>query len=62
MKRRTYTLEDFPVPETDMYEHRLLATIIQDFTLANEVLSIVKREMFSREETLQIWDVFCGMY
>ena len=62
MKRRTYTLEDFPVPETDVYEHRLLATIIQDFTLANEVLSIVKREMFSREETLQIWDVFCDMY
>ena len=62
MARRTLTLEDYPLPETNVYEHRLLATIIQDYTLANEVMSIIKREMFSCEQTQQIWDVFCDMY
>ena len=62
MARKTLTLEDYPLPETNVYEHRLLATIIQDYTLANEVMSIIKREMFSCEQTQQIWDVFCDMY
>ena len=62
MARRILTLEDYPLPETNVYEHRLLATIIQDYTLANEVMSIIKREMFSCKQTQQIWDVFCDMY
>ena len=62
MARRILTLEDYPLPETSVYEHRLLATIIQDYTLANEVMSIIKREMFSCKQTQQIWDVFCDMY
>lgn len=62
MARKILTLEDYPLPETNVYEHRLLATIIQDYTLANEVMSIVKREMFSCKQTQQIWDVFCDMY
>ena len=62
MARKTLTLEDYPLPETNVYEHRLLATIIQDYTLANEVMSIIKREMFSCKQTQQIWDVFCDMY
>ena len=62
MARRILTLEDYPLPETSIYEHRLLATIIQDYTLANEVMSIIKREMFSCKQTQQIWDVFCDMY
>ena len=62
MARKIITLEDYPLPETSAYEHRLLATIIQDYTLANEVMSIIKREMFSCEQTQQIWDVFCDMY
>ena len=62
MARKTLTLEDYPLPETSVYEHRLLATIIQDYTLANEVMSIIKREMFSCKQTQQIWDVFCDMY
>ena len=62
MARKILTLEDYPLPETSIYEHRLLATIIQDYTLANEVMSIIKREMFSCEQTQQIWDVFCDMY
>ena len=62
MARKILTLEDYPLPETNVYEHRLLATIIQDYTLANEVMSIIKREMFSCEQTQQIWDVFCDMY
>ena len=62
MARKITTLEDYPLPETNVYEHRLLATIIQDYTLANEVMSIIKREMFSCEQTQQIWDVFCDMY
>ena len=62
MARKTLTLEDYPLPETTVYEHRLLATIIQDYTLANEVMSIIKREMFSCKQTQQIWDVFCDMY
>ena len=62
MARKILTLEDYPLPETSVYEHRLLATIIQDYTLANEVMSIIKREMFSCEQTQQIWDVFCDMY
>ena len=62
MARRILTLEDYPLPETNVYEHRLLATIIQDYTLANEVMSIIKREMFSCEQTQHIWDVFCDMY
>ena len=62
MVRKTLTLEDYPLPETSVYEHRLLATIIQDYTLANEVMSIIKREMFSCKQTQQIWDVFCDMY
>ena len=62
MARKIITLEDYPLPETNVYEHRLLATIIQDYTLANEVMSIIKREMFSCEQTQQIWDVFCDMY
>ena len=53
---------DYPVPETTNYEHRLLATIIQDTTLASEIMSIVKREMFSNEHTQKIWDVFVDMY
>lgn len=62
MARKILTLDDYPLPETNVYEHRLLATIIQDYTLANEVMSIIKREMFSCEQTQQIWDVFCDMY
>ena len=62
MARKILTLEDYPLPETSVYEHRLLATIIQDYTLANEVMSIIKREMFSCKQTQQIWDVFCDMY
>ena len=62
MERKEQTLMDYPVPETTGYEHRLLATIIQDSTLATEVLSIVKREMFSNEHTQKIWDVFVDMY
>ena len=62
MARKILTLEDYPLPETSIYEHRLLATIIQDYTLANEVMSIIKREMFSCEQTQHIWDVFCDMY
>ena len=62
MARRILTLEEYPLPETSVYEHRLLATIIQDYTLANEVMSIIKREMFSCKQTQQIWDVFCDMY
>ena len=62
MARRILTLDEYPLPETSVYEHRLLATIIQDYTLANEVMSIVKREMFSCKQTQQIWDVFCDMY
>ena len=62
MARKILTLEDYPLPETNVYEHRLLATIIQDYTLANEVMSIIKREMFSCKQTQQIWDVFCDMY
>lgn len=62
MARKILTLDDYPLPETNVYEHRLLATIIQDYTLANEVMSIIKQEMFSCEQTQQIWDVFCDMY
>ena len=62
MVRKILTLEDYPLPETSVYEHRLLATIIQDYTLANEVMSIIKRDMFSCKQTQQIWDVFCDMY
>ena len=62
MARKILTLDDYPLPETSVYEHRLLATIIQDYTLANEVMSIIKREMFSCKQTQQIWDVFCDMY
>ena len=62
MARRILTLDDYPLPDTSIYEHRLLATIIQDYTLANEVMSIIKREMFSCKQTQQIWDVFCDMY
>lgn len=62
MARKILTLDDYPLPETNVYEHRLLATIIQDYTLANEVMSIIKREMFSCEQTQHIWDVFCDMY
>ena len=62
MARKIITLEDYPLPETNVYEHRLLATIIQDYTLANEVMSIIKREMFSCEQTQHICDVFCDMY
>ena len=62
MARKILTLDDYPLPETNVYEHRLLATIMQDYTLANEVMSIIKREMFSCEQTQQIWDVFCDMY
>ena len=62
MARRILTLDEYPLPETSVYEHRLLATIIQDYTLANEVMSIIKREMFSCKQTQQIWDVFCDMY
>ena len=62
MARRILTLDEYPLPETSIYEHRLLATIIQDYTLANEVMSIIKREMFSCKQTQQIWDVFCDMY
>ena len=62
MARKILTLEDYPLPETSVYEHRLLATIIQDYTRANEVMSIIKREMFSCKQTQQIWDVFCDMY
>ena len=53
---------DFPVPSTTGYEHKLLATIIQDNSLATEIMSIVKREMFSNEYTQKIWDVFVDMY
>ena len=53
---------DYPVPATTGYEHRLLATIIQDNSLATEIMSIVKREMFSNEHTQKIWDVFVDMY
>lgn len=62
MARKILTLDEYPLPETSVYEHRLLATIIQDYTLANEVMSIIKREMFSCKQTQQIWDVFCDMY
>lgn len=53
---------DYPVPSTTGYEHKLLATIIQDNSLATEIMSIVKREMFSNEHTQKIWDVFVDMY
>ena len=62
MARKEQTLMDFPVPATTGYEHRLLATIIQDNSLATEIMSIVKREMFSNEHTQKIWDVFVDMY
>ena len=53
---------DYPVPATTGYEHRLLATIIQDNSLATEIMSIIKRDMFSNEHTQKIWDVFVDMY
>ena len=53
---------DYPVPSTTGYEHKLLATIIQDNSLATDIMSIVKREMFSNEHTQKIWDVFVDMY
>lgn len=53
---------DYPVPKTTEYEHRLLATIIQDNSLATEIMSIIKRDMFSNEHTQKIWDVFVDMY
>ena len=53
---------DFPVPSTTGYEHKLLATIIQDNSLATDIMSIVKKEMFSNEYTQKIWDVFVDMY
>ena len=62
MARKELTLMDYPIPETTEYEHRLLATIIQDTTLASDVMSIVKREMFSNEHTQKMWDVFVDMY
>lgn len=52
----------YPVPNTTEYEHRLLATIIQDNSLATEIMSIIKRDMFSNEHTQKIWDVFVDMY
>ena len=62
MARKEQTLMDYPVPATTGYEHRLLATIIQDNSLATEIMSIVKREMFSNEHTQKIWDIFVDMY
>ena len=62
MARKEQTLMDYPVPSTTGYEHKLLATIIQDNSLATEIMSIVKREMFSNEHTQKIWDVFVDMY
>ena len=62
MVRKEQTLMDFPVPSTTGYEHKLLATIIQDNSLATDIMSIVKREMFSNEHTQKIWDVFVDMY
>ena len=53
---------DYPVPNTTEYEHRLLATIIQDNSLATDIMSIIKRDMFSNEHTQKIWDVFVDMY
>ena len=62
MVRKEQTLMDYPVPKTTEYEHRLLATIIQDNSLATEIMSIIKRDMFSNEHTQKIWDVFVDMY
>ena len=62
MIRKEQTLMDYPVPDTTGYEHSLLATIIQENHLALDIMSIVKREMFSNEYTLKIWDVFMDMY
>ena len=62
MARKEQTLMDYPVPSTTGYEHKLLATIIQDNSLATEIMSIIKREMFSNEYTQKIWDVFVDMY
>ena len=62
MARKEQTLMDYPVPSTAGYEHKLLATIIQDNSLATDIMSIVKREMFSNEYTQKIWDVFVDMY
>ena len=62
MVRKEQTLMDYPVPNTTEYEHRLLATIIQDNSLATEIMSIIKRDMFSNEHTQKIWDVFVDMY
>ena len=62
MVRKEQTLMGYPVPNTTEYEHRLLATIIQDNSLATEIMSIIKRDMFSNEHTQKIWDVFVDMY
>ena len=62
MARKEQTLMDYPVPNTTEYEHRLLATIIQDNSLATEIMSIIKRDMFSNEHTQKIWDIFVDMY
>lgn len=60
--KKLNTLDDYPIPDTSNYENRLLATIIQDSSLATDIMSLIKREMFFREETKHIWDVFCDMY
>ena len=60
--RQFQQISDFPIPETEGLEARILSTIISDPTSIYSVMRVIKSEMFSSEENRRVWDTVMDMF
>lgn len=65
MERRMKSLPqlaDYPIPDTNLLELRLLSSMICDPTIINDVVRSIKVDMFSCLENKRIWQVINDMH
>lgn len=60
--KKQLELADFAMPDTRVVENKILAGIITDSTLLDNVIRMIKPEMFSRDEARNLWNIILEMH
>lgn len=60
--KKQLELADFAMPDTRVVENKILAGIITDSTLLDNVIRMIKPEMFSRDEARNLWNIILDMH
>lgn len=62
MRQQELQLSEFPMPNTQEIEMKLLASIIADSTIMPQVMRVVNRDMFSNADNQKMWDIMLAMW